>query len=122
MGKVLIVDDQPVIRKLLFEVLDDEFDVRFAETGEEAIVISQDFKPDVILLDIGLAGMSGVEAIPEFKKLSPKSNIIMLTGSANGSLINKALSCGASDCITKPFDIFELKTRLENIISKQSAV
>lgn len=121
MGKVLVVDDQPAIRKLICEVLSDEFEMRFAGKAEEAISVCSEFKPDIILLDIGLEGMNGIEALPCLKKLVPSCSIIMLTGNTNSHLIQEALACGASDCICKPFDIFMMKAKLESIISKKTA-
>lgn len=122
MGKVLVVDDQAAIRKLIFEILNDSFEVRFASSGSEAIRISEEFKPDVILLDIGLTPeMSGIDALPCLKDKTPESAIIMLTGSADRNNISKALALGASDCIAKPFDILKLRTKIDDIISKKTA-
>lgn len=121
MGKVLIVDDQPAIRRLIFEVLNDEFEIQYACTGEEAIRVSNQFKPDIILLDIGLVGMSGIEALPCLKNIVPECSIIMLTGNTSSGMVNKALSSGACDFIVKPFDVFKMKDKLKNIISQKPA-
>lgn len=122
MGKVLVVDDEAAIRRLMFELLNDEFEVRFASCGSEAVKVSGEFKPDIILLDNSLTQeMSGIDALPYLKDKTPESFIIMLTGSADQNFMDKALASGASDCITKPFDIFKLKTKLEDIISRKTA-
>lgn len=112
MIKVLIVDDQPAIRKLMREVLYDGFQLEFAGTAEEAIRFSADFMPDIILLDVGLPDMNGIDALPRLKSIVPEAKILILTGNSDGALLKRAFSLGASDYISKPFDLFALRTLL----------
>lgn len=115
MKKVLIVDDQMAIRRLLLEVLKDNFEVCLACSGEEAIEMGGKCKPDIILLDIGLPGISGIDALPQLKQEVPGCSIYMLTGSSDAMLIERALSLGAAGFIEKPFDILKVREKLISI-------
>ena len=106
--------------KLISEIFSDTLEIRFACTGEEAMTVSRDFKPDIMLLDIGLRDMNGVEALPNLKVINPDCNIMMMTGSTDSLLINKALTLGACDCIVKPFDIFKMRDKLKKIMLEKS--
>lgn len=115
MKRVLVVDDRMDIGNLLFEVLNDEFDVKLAYSGEEALKVSEEFRPDIILLDINLSGMSGIDTLPYLKSIVPGCRIIMLTGSTGRFVIDRAISLGASGYISKPFDIIKMKEMLKKI-------
>lgn len=115
MKKVLIVDDQMAIRRLLLEVLKDDFEVHLACSGEEALEIAEKCKPDITLLDVGLPGISGIDALPYLKQEAPDCSIFMLTGSSDDMLAERALSLGAAGFIEKPFDILKVREKLINI-------
>lgn len=116
------MDDQPAIRALLEEVLKDEFEVQCSSSGEQAIELTKSFKPDIVLLDIGLKTMSGIEALPRIKAIVPDSAIVMLTGSTSPSTMKEALSLGASGYMQKPFDILKIKSNLKNIVLGKTAI
>jgi CheY-like chemotaxis protein len=118
MKRVLLVDDQAAIRRLISEVLEEDFNIMSASNGEDAVGVAEKFKPDVILLDIGLPGISGIDLIPIFKEISPKSKILMLTGSISNSTMNQAKSLGVSGFIEKPFDILEIKNEIMYILQQ----
>lgn len=115
MSKVLIVDDQPAIRKLVYDVLNDKHEILYSSTAEEAINIADEHKPDVILLDLGLPGMDGIAVLPILKNMLPGCRIIILSGIINNSVMKRAISLGASGYIPKPFDILSMKTIIEDI-------
>lgn len=115
MKKILIVDDQMALRRLLFEVLKGDFDVYLVCSGEEAIKIAEECKPDIILLDVGLPGISGIDALPRLKQEVPGCSIFMLTGSSDDTLTGRALSLGAAGFIEKPFDILKVREKLISI-------
>ena len=118
MKRVLLVDDQAAIRRLISEVLEEDFNIMSASNGEDAVGVAEKFKPDIILLDIGLPGISGIDLIPIFKEISPKSKILMLTGSISNSTMNQAKSLGVSGFIEKPFDILEIKNEIMYILQQ----
>lgn len=122
---ILIVEDEESIGFLLQQNLEFEgFETLWAKDGEEGLSFAENKSPDLILLDLMLPKMSGMEVC---KRLRAKGNavpIIMLT--AKGEQIDKVigLKTGADDYITKPFDILELTARIEAIfrrLGKQSA-
>ncbi|OEH85417.1 two-component system response regulator [Desulfuribacillus stibiiarsenatis] len=108
--KVLVVDDQYGIRLLISEVLRSEgIEVKETSTGEEAIEISKDFSPDLILLDMKMPGMNGVDILRYFRK---KKNldipIYMMTAYSELDMLAEAERLGVTRQFTKPFDIFDV--------------
>lgn len=121
MGKrVLVVDDEKLIVKgLRFSLEQDDMEVDCAYDGEEALVKAQNNKYDIILLDIMLPKLTGLEVCQQIREFSDVP-IIMLT--AKGEDMDKILGLeyGADDYITKPFNILEVKARIKAIIRRTS--
>jgi len=125
--KILVVDDEPGIRSGISRILknftvdypfmDDNFgfDVVEAATGEDAIEILEEVKPDIILLDNKLPGMSGVEVLEYINKKDCNCLVVMITSYASLDIAIKATKNGAFDFVPKPFTPQELKSSLENI-------
>jgi len=102
---VLIVDDDPELRETLADVLEMAgFGVETAGGGEEAIMKVKERSFDVVLLDIKLPGMNGVDTFKAIKKISPETRAIMMTAYAMEALINEALSACAFTVLYKPFE------------------
>ncbi len=107
--KVLVVDDQAGIRQLLHEILQDEnYDVRVAENGKKSLEILQEYQPEIILLDMTMPVMGGLEVLRELRKLPVHARTIMLTAYGEAEYVDKAKELGAYAYITKPFDIVKL--------------
>lgn len=114
-GSVLIVDDEKVVRDSLAEWLAETgYQVSAAEDGYEALKIIHECPPEVVVLDMKMPGMSGLEVMKSIKENDRKIGIIVIT--AYGSIDNavEAMKLGASDYITKPF----APDRLEKSIGK----
>lgn len=95
---VLIVDDQPITRiglKIILEANDDIDIVGEAENGEEAIVRTQELRPDVVVTDVGMPVMDGIELTKQLKSLLPEVGILVLTSSDSTNDIFAALGAGA---------------------------
>ncbi len=108
--KILVVDDDLSLRKMLEAVLtDDGYDVKEADDGHSAIEAVEDQFYDLILMDIRMARMGGIEALKQIKKLSPGIPVIIMTAYASVETAREALKSGAFDYLTKPLDIDELK-------------
>ncbi len=105
-GKILVVDDDPNNITIVEELLDDNYDLRSATTGEQALEITQDFPPDVILLDIMMPGMNGYEVCRRLREHNTlkHTKIIMVSARAMVSERLEGYKVGADDYITKPFD------------------
>lgn len=108
--KVLIVDDQYGIRLLLKEVFaKDNIKIYQASNGKQALEVIQHEKPDLILLDMKMPGMDGIELLRRLKHLNSRAKVIMMTAYGELDMVEEASKLGASAHFTKPFDIEELR-------------
>ena len=115
---ILVVDDQPGIRRLLMEVLTEEgYNVHTAANGYEGMQKAKELNPDLILMDMKMPGMDGIETLRELKHLDQAERVIMMTAYGELGLVNIAKDLGAYAYITKPFDIIELCTMIGQVIS-----
>ncbi|MBL7184796.1 MAG: hybrid sensor histidine kinase/response regulator [Phycisphaerae bacterium] len=105
-GKILTVDDDPNNITIVEELLDDDYDLKTANTGEQALEIAQDFRPDIILLDIMMPGMNGYEVCRRLREhcTLKYAKIIMISARAMAPERIEGYKAGADDYITKPFD------------------
>ncbi len=109
MKKLLVVDDEKIFRESLFHWFEEEgFDVTPVDSGEEALRVYDVDKFDIILLDIKMPGMSGLELLAKIKQIDPNATVIMITAFASVSTAIQALKEGAYDYVTKPVDPDEL--------------
>lgn len=116
--KILVVDDEKLIVKgLRFSLEQDDMEVECAYDGEEALEMAKNKKYDIILLDIMLPKLTGLEVCQQIREFSDVP-VIMLT--AKGEDMDKILGLeyGADDYITKPFNILEVKARIKAIIRR----
>lgn len=108
--KVLIVDDQNGIRVLLMEVFSGEgYEAYQASNGKEALELVQQVTPDIVLLDMKIPGMDGLEILKQIKQMKPDMNVIMMTAYGELDMIKEATELGALMHFTKPFDIDEMR-------------
>ena len=119
--RILIVEDDTSSRLLLKKILrKDDHEVVLAANGNQAWEHLQETKFDAVITDWMMPEMDGIELINKIRKnISPQPVIMMITALASNDAFDKALSAGADDFITKPIDINEVKTRLENCINQQ---
>lgn len=105
---ILVVEDQMGIRRLLKEIFSGSFEVIATADGREALTYLQGQKPDLVLLDISLPDLSGLQVLREITMLYPKLPVIMMSAHSDQKIIEEAIVLGAQGYITKPFDIIEL--------------
>ena len=111
-GRILVVDDQPQMRRLLRSTLTAAgYEIDDARSGDEALLKVRDFLPDLVLLDINMPGMSGIETCREIRS-GTTTGIIMLTVRDAEKDKVAALDAGADDFVTKPFSTPELLARI----------
>jgi two-component system response regulator (stage 0 sporulation protein F) len=108
--KILVVDDQFGIRILLQEVLEREgYQTFLAANGATALELFKRESPDLVLLDMKIPGMDGLEILRNLRKLNQTTRVIMMTAYGELGLIQEAMQMGALAHFTKPFDIDELR-------------
>ena len=118
MKKVLIADDEPAIRKLYERELKKEgYEVLFATNGQEAVQMVREGHPDVIVLDIRMPGMDGIEAMSRI--LEEDNQLPIIINTAYTSYKENFLSWSADAYITKSADLSELKGTIRNIIDQR---
>lgn len=119
---VLVVDDQPGIRRLLMEVLTEEgYVVYTAANGYEGMQKAKDLNPALILMDMKMPGMDGIETLRELKNINQSDRVIMMTAYGELGLVNIAKELGAYAYVTKPFDIIELCTMIGQVIAEKDS-
>ena len=112
---ILVVDDEEVIRDFFKRTLP-EYTVVTAASGEEALYIIKNERPDLVLLDIKMPGIDGIETLRQIKKIDKGISVIIL--SAHGTLKTniEAVRLGAYDSIAKPFDLGDMKVVIQDAI------
>jgi two-component system nitrogen regulation response regulator NtrX len=114
---VLVVDDEASIRQSLSGILsDDGFDVQTAANGYEALKIIASEAPDIVLLDIWMQGMDGIETMKEIKKEYPSIPVILISGHGTIETAVKATKMGAFDLIEKPLSIDKVILAINNAL------
>src|SRR5947209_10658196 len=107
-ARLLIVDDESQITDVLHDFLSQSYDCVALNSGEDALALLSTESFDVIITDITMARMSGLELVPQTLKIAPESVIIMISGQRTIEFAIDAMRAGAFDYITKPFDLSEV--------------
>jgi two-component system KDP operon response regulator KdpE len=119
---VLVVDDEPqILRALRINLRVRDYDVHVAATGAEALEVAGRYPPDLVILDLGLPDLDGVEVIQGLRGWT-KAPIIVLSGRADSVDKVEALDAGADDYITKPFGVEELLARMRAAVRRTGTV
>ena len=117
---VLLVDDErEFLETLLKRLLKRRIKVTGANSGEEALKILKESPPDVVVLDVRMEGMDGIQTLREIKKIKPLVEVIMLTGHANLEVAVEGMEVGAFDYLMKPTDVDELLYKLEDAFKRK---
>ncbi len=111
-GNILVVDDEPQIRRVLRSTLSSQgYVITDAKSGEEALESFRKERPDLVLLDVNMPGMGGIEACREIRRISDAPIIMLTVRNAELDKVS-ALDAGADDYVVKPFGIEELLARI----------
>jgi len=119
-GTLLVVDDEDGPRQSLRVIFKDDFEVLMASDGPSAIALAQNQKVDVAVLDIRMAGMSGIEVLERLKFVDPTIEVVMMTAFETTDTIRQALRLRACDYINKPFDISTMRAAVANAMQRRS--
>ena len=113
--QVMLVDDEvEFLETLIKRMKKRNVDITGVKSGEEALLSLDQNQVDVVVLDVRMPGMDGIEALKEIKKRHPLIEVIMLTGHANMEVAVQGMELGAFDYLMKPMDIDELLYKVED--------
>lgn len=118
MIQVIVIDDHDLVRMGICRLLEDVTNVKVVaegRTGEEAVKLAQELQPDVILMDVRMPGMGGLEATRMIKKRYPDIAIVAVTACIGDPYPSKLLQAGASGFITKEADLSEMKLAIQKV-------
>jgi len=124
-GKVydlLVVDDQSGVRRLLYEAFsDDGLQVALAAGGREAVQLVESSRVSLVLLDMKMPGMSGLEVLQEIRRIAPSLPVIMMTAYGELDVVAEAKKMGVRHYVTKPFDLQEVRYLVRALLAEAPA-
>ena len=108
-GRILVVDDEPDIVAILTKYFADAgYSVDAASHGGDALIAVSQYRPDVVLLDVLMEGLNGVQVLERIRELDPAIRVIMISGSGDSTLRPKAMAMGAFAYVPKPLSLPDL--------------
>ena len=118
--RILVVDDEEPVRKLLRRILGEAgYNVDTAATGQEALDKVSQLNAGVVLLDIKMPGMSGMEVLQQITTNWPETCVVMATAAGDAQTAVEAMKAGAYDYITKPFDRDDVVLKVQKAVEKR---
>jgi two-component system phosphate regulon response regulator PhoB len=124
MRKLLIADDESGIRSLVRMTLErDSYTILEASDGEEAIALAREFRPEVVLLDVMMPGLSGFDVCRALKgdPTTAEATVVLLTAKAQDSDRAEGIAAGADDYFTKPFSPIALLRKIDQVYEGQES-
>ena len=120
-ASILVVDDDPEMRALVLDVLrHEDYEVMEAKDGTEAVLALRTRQFDVILMDKNMPGPSGLDLLPGFQRVCPRSRIIMMTAFGDVPSYMEALEKGAVEYLFKPFRMEEMKAAIQKALGAKA--
>lgn len=117
---ILIVDDQAGIRNLLSVVLEeDNYRIAAATNGEEGVRLAADLKPKLVLMDIKMPVMDGIEALKRIRSFDQNVKIVIMTAYGEANTVKNLIKYGCTGYILKPFDVIKLKEYLGSLLNNE---
>ena len=117
--KIVVVDDEEIVLSLIQDALEDEdYHIRVADNGLTALEMIEDDPADLILTDIRMPQMDGIELISKVRQFKPETGVIFMTGYANLNSAKDAIKQGAFDYIMKPFELSEIRQAVDKAVKK----
>ncbi len=116
--KILIIDDDPKVSWILSEGLGDTYNILSAKDGLEGLQMVSKARPNLVLLDIKMPGMEGLEVLDKIKSMDRPTEVIMLSGHGETKNVVESIKRGASEFINKPFDVKEVELHIQSVLEK----
>jgi DNA-binding NtrC family response regulator len=120
MKTILVIDDEISVRESLKVLLKKDYALLFASDGPEGLQRFQESAPDLVLLDLMLPQMNGINVLKKMREIHPETPVIMLTGTRTIKTAVEAIKAGANDYLTKPFDLDELRLSISKELSHRT--
>lgn len=117
--KILVIDDDPKINWILSESLSDKYNFVSAGDGVEGLQMVTTERPDLILLDIKMPGMSGIEVLEKLNKMESRPEVIMVSGHGETQYVVDSVRLGAAEFINKPFDAQEVEIHITGVLERK---
>ena len=117
---ILIVDDEMAVRESLRMILKPHYEVFTAADGHEALECVRNQKIDLITLDLKMPGLSGIDVLREVKRLRDDVEVIIITAYGTATNAGESIYFGAGDFIIKPFDVFDINTKVKKSLDRQT--
>lgn len=118
--KILVIDDDPKVAWILSEGLAAKYEFVSARDGIEGLQMVSTEKPDLILLDIKMPGMSGIEVLEKLNKLDDRPEVIMVSGHGDTNYVVDSIKQGAAEFVNKPFDVQEIEIHINGVMERSS--
>ena len=120
-AKIMIVDDAAFMRKRIRNILAKEGYEVVAESanGREAVENYQQYRPELVTMDITMPEMDGITALQEIRNIDPAALVVMVTAMGQQSMVIKAIKAGAKDFIVKPFEPERVLTTIKNVLNSE---
>jgi DNA-binding NtrC family response regulator len=116
--KLLVIDDDPKVSWVISEGLKGSCEILSARNGTEGLKLLTQTRPDLVLLDIKMPGMDGIEVLSQIKKKDQFLDVIMLSGHGEIKNVVESMQKGAANFINKPFDVKELEIHIQQVLEK----
>src|SRR5437016_4966110 len=115
MSKLLLIDDEADVQYSFQRIFDSpEIELKTASSGEDGLKIIPDFKPDLVIMDVRMGGITGMETLRHIRQMDSKVLVILMTAYGTTQTAIEAMKLGAYDYLLKPFDV----PRLREIVAK----
>ncbi len=118
--KILVIDDDPRVAWLLTEGLSNKYEFVSARDGIEGIQMVSTENPDLILLDIKMPGMSGLEVLEKLNKVETRPEVIMVSGHGDTEYVVDSIKLGAAEFINKPFELDEIEIHINSVLERSN--
>ena len=118
-NKILVVDDDSAVSTVVKFTLEDRYEVATAPSASDAYNYLANHKVDLVLMDIRMPEINGLEALKEIRKRHPETSVVMLTAYPTEETMQKAWDLGAKGFLSKPFELEELRSFVDNALSEK---
>src|SRR6266498_5856936 len=123
MSKLLLIDDETDVQYSFRRIFDSpEIEIETASSGEEGLKLIPKFKPDIVMMDVRMGGLSGLETLRRLRQTDAKLPVIIMTAYGTTQTAIEAMKLGAYDYLLKPFDVPKLKALVFNALEAARAM